>query len=101
MIPHDPERPPLKGKEKSRLRGIGQTLEASLKVGKDGATPTVVAELQRLLERNELIKVRYVEGDRRQRAALSEQLATATSSQCVGSVGATALFYRPRETTKA
>lgn len=85
---------PLTGAQRSRLRGIGQTLEASIKIGQAGASPQVIAELNRLLGLHELVKVRYVGADREQRAAISATLPEQAACEHIGSVGATALFYR-------
>ena len=38
---------PLTGAQKSFLRGLGQQLDATLKLGKGGLTPTFFAELQK------------------------------------------------------
>ena len=86
----------LTGAEKSRLRGRGQTLEASLKVGREGVTPSVVSSLRALLAAQELVKVRYTAADRDERETLNVRLAETTESCLVGAVGGTALFYRPR-----
>jgi RNA-binding protein len=86
----------LTGAEKSRLRGRGQTLEAALKVGREGASPSVISSLHALLTAQELVKVRYTAADRDEREALSDRLAETTDSCLVGAVGGTALFYRPR-----
>jgi RNA-binding protein len=86
---------PLTGSQKTRLRGLGQILASSLKVGQAGVTPPVVAELDRLLAAHELVKVRFLGADRDQRATLAAELAAQTQSCHAGSVGATALFYRP------
>jgi RNA-binding protein len=85
----------LTGAEKSRLRGRGQQMDPALKLGKEGLTPALVAELKRQFKGHDLIKVRFVGSDRVERAALCVQVAEATGSSCVGAVGATALFYRP------
>jgi RNA-binding protein len=85
----------LTGSQKTRLRGLGQILASSLKVGHAGVTPPVVAELERLLTAHELVKVRFLGADRDQRAMLAGELAAQTQSCHAGSVGATALFYRP------
>ena len=91
---------PLSGAEKSRLRGRGQLLEPMLKIGREAASPSVVQELDRLLNAYELVKVQFTAADRTQRSDLHEALATATGSACVGNVGATALFYRARTPTQ-
>ncbi|HVT72220.1 MAG TPA: YhbY family RNA-binding protein [Lacunisphaera sp.] len=84
------------GAQKTRLRGLGQTLPDGVWVGRDGASATVVAQLDQELKRLELVKVRFTGGqDRHERAALHAALAQATASACVGAVGRTALFWRP------
>lgn len=88
--------PALTGAEKSRLRGLGQTLDAALKVGREGASPSVINSLQTLLANRDLVKVRFTVAERDERARLTAALAQASASTCVGAVGATALFYKPR-----
>lgn len=85
---------PLTGAQRSHLRGLGQRLEASLKVGRGGLTPAFFAELQKLLRAHELVKLRFLGADRDERAALCEQIADEGRCVCVGAVGHTALFYR-------
>lgn len=85
---------PLTGAQKSHLRGLGQTLEATLKLGKGGFTPAFLAELQKALRAHELIKLRFLGLDREERAALCERIADEGRCVCVGAVGHTALFYR-------
>lgn len=85
---------PLTGAQKTRLRGLGQTLEPALKLGKAGLTPEFFRELQRHLNRDELVKLRFLGADRDERAALIARIADEGRCVCAGAVGATALFYR-------
>lgn len=85
---------PLTGAQKTFLRGAGQTLDASVKVGKSGLTPEFFTELQKHLNARELIKVRFVAADRDERATLATQIADEGRCVFVSSVGATALFFR-------
>jgi RNA-binding protein len=85
----------LTGAQKSRLRGLGQRMEPSVKVGKDGLTPTIITEMKRQLSAHELVKLRYGAAAREQRAAMSLRLSEETGSHFVGSVGQTALFFIP------
>ena len=85
---------PLTGAQKTHLRGLGQTLEPALKLGKAGLTPEFFKELQRQLNNHELIKLRYVGIERDERAALNDRIADEGRCLCVGAVGHTALFYR-------
>jgi RNA-binding protein len=84
----------LTGAQKTRLRGLGQTLEASLKIGKAGLSPAFFREFARLIEARELVKLRFDGADRHARAELITQIEAGTAVTCVGAVGHTALFYR-------
>ncbi len=85
---------PLTGAQKSHLRGLGQKIEPSLKIGKGGLTPALLTELQHALKAHELVKVRFVAAERDDRATLCDQIADEGRCVCVGAVGHTALFYR-------
>jgi RNA-binding protein len=85
---------PLSPKQRAFLRSRGQTLEPVLKVGRSGLTPAFFAELQRLLNAHELVKLRFLDADRHEREALSSEIADQGRCVCAGSVGHVALFYR-------
>lgn len=85
---------PLTGAQKTKLRGLGQSLQPVLKVGKAGLTPEFYKELQRHLNADELVKLRFLGAERDERATLCEQIANEGRCICVGAVGHTAVFYR-------
>jgi RNA-binding protein len=85
----------LNGAQKARLRGLGQRLSDSLRVGRHGPTPTLITELNRQLDTRELVKLRFESADRDERATLCARIAAETPCQCLGTVGRTALFWRP------
>ena len=87
--------PSLTGAQKTRLRGLGQTLGDSLRIGRSGPGPGIYTELNRQLDTRELVKVRFEGADRATRAAHTELIATTAPCRCVGAVGHTALFWRP------
>ncbi|MEY2880912.1 MAG: hypothetical protein RLZZ15_3292 [Verrucomicrobiota bacterium] len=92
---------PLTGAQKSLLRGLGQKLDASLKLGKGGLTPAFFGELQHALKAHELVKLRFLGVERDARAALCAQIADEGRCVCVGAVGHTALFFRQNPDPKA
>lgn len=92
---------PLTGAQKSFLRSRGQTLDASLKVGRGGLSPEFFAELQKLLRAHELVKLRFAGADRDERPALCTQIADEGRCVFVSAVGHTALFYRQHPDPKA
>lgn len=85
----------LTGAQKARLRGLGQRLDAAIKVGKEGVTPALVAELRRQLRAHELVKLRFLGAGREDRARLCGEISRQAGADCIGSVGQTALFYAP------
>jgi RNA-binding protein len=88
--------PSLNGAQRTKLRGLGQTMADGAFLGKEGVTPAFVADFNRLLDARELVKLRFSAGqDRHERAALCDTLAAAAACHCVGAVGHTALFWRP------
>ncbi|WP_404424122.1 YhbY family RNA-binding protein [Nibricoccus sp. IMCC34717] len=84
----------LTGSQKTFLRGLGQTREPALMVGRAGLTAEFFRELAHLIDTQELVKLRFVGADRHARAAFCEQIERDGHCACVGSVGHTALFYR-------
>lgn len=89
------EKPTLTGAQKTYLRGLGQRMDATLKLGKGGLTPVFFAELQRQLRARELVKLRFLGAGRDERAALCVRIADQGGCVCAGAVGHTALFFCP------
>lgn len=88
--------PSLTGAQKTKLRGLGQTMIDTAFLGREGVTPAFLAQLNQLLDTRELVKLRFSGGqDRHERAALCIQVESAAPALCVGTVGHTALFWRP------
>lgn len=89
---------PLTGAQKTFLRGLGQTLDPVLKIGKSGLTPAFYAELQKQLKLHELVKLRFLGAERDERAAFCTQIADEGRCIFISAVGHTALFYRQNPT---
>ena len=88
--------PTLSSSERRQLRNVGQTLAVTVHVGRDGVSDTMLKALNDQLDRDELVKLRANRDDRQERAAIFSTLAERTGSALAGSVGRTALFYRPK-----
>jgi RNA-binding protein len=85
----------LTGKDKRRLRRLGQQLSVVATVGKAGMTDALLSSINRLLDEHELIKIRLTEETGRDRKAAADILAEAIDAQVAGVVGRTVLLYRP------
>lgn len=83
----------LSSAEKKHLRGVAQTLQPAVSLGREGLTATVLEELETALSRDCLIKVK-LPGNREERLSLAEAIALQTGATLVGMVGGKASFYR-------
>jgi RNA-binding protein len=83
-----------------RLRTEGQTLDATVHVGKEGLTEGVEAELNAQLKRHHLVKVRIqrsaVADGRGNKEAQARDIAERMSAELVERRGHTVLLYRRR-----
>ncbi len=77
------------------LRGQAHDLKALLQIGGKGITPAFLAELEEVLERHELVKIKVGADDRDTRDAMIAELAEASGSALVQRIGHTAVLYRP------
>ncbi|MGE8234242.1 MAG: ribosome assembly RNA-binding protein YhbY [Stenotrophomonas sp.] len=77
------------------LRGIAHDLKALLQIGGKGVTPAFLAELDEVLERHELVKVKVAAEDREARDALIDELIQASGAALVQRIGHVAVLYRP------
>jgi RNA-binding protein len=87
----------LPGKQRQFLRGLAHAIEPVVRIGRAGASPSVIEETKRSLASHELIKVRIDHDDSSSRKALAEELAKACDAEVAGTIGKLAILYRPRE----
>ncbi len=84
----------LSSNQRRFLRAEAHRLEPSVRVGREGVTPGVLAAIRQALDARELIKVRFVALKEAKEIVLPE-IAGRTDSACVGTIGHIAIFYRP------
>ncbi|ASE52376.1 ribosome assembly RNA-binding protein YhbY [Stenotrophomonas maltophilia] len=77
------------------LRGQAHDLKALLQTGGKGVTPAFIAELNEVLERHELVKVKVAAEDRDARDVMIVEIVEATESALVQRIGHVAVLYRP------
>ncbi|MBB5864944.1 ribosome assembly RNA-binding protein YhbY [Xanthomonas sp. 3058] len=77
------------------LRGQAHDLKALLQTGGKGVTTAFLAELEEVLERHELIKVKVASEDREARDTMIAELTAQTGSALVQRIGHVAILYRP------
>ncbi len=77
------------------LRGQAHDLKALLQTGGKGVTPAFLAELDEVLERHELVKVKVAAEDRETRDAMVDDIVNQTGAALVQRIGHVAILYRP------
>ena len=87
----------LTAKQRQFLKGLAHPLSPIVRVGKGGATASVIEETKKSLAAHELIKVRIDADEGAARRAIAEKLATATDAQLAGTIGKIAILYRERD----
>ncbi len=86
----------LAGYQKKYLRGLAHGLKPIVLIGQKGLTASVTDALEQALMTHELVKAKFIDDkDRTFKAQTLEALEKATGGDMVGTIGHTAIFYRP------
>ena len=84
----------LTSKQRAQLRGLANSLDTILHVGKDGISDNLVKQANDALEARELIKGRVLENSMLTAREACEQLAKLTRSESVQVIGSQVVLYR-------
>ena len=86
-------------KMKRRIKRELGAEKPTIWVGKEGATPKIINEVSRQLEKKEMVKVRILKSALREEEAkdLASKIAEQTESTLVEVRGHTLLLYKPRK----
>ena len=85
----------LTSKQRAQLRGLANSIDTILIVGKDGIGDNLVKQANDALEARELIKGRVLENSMLSPREAAEQLAPLTRSEVVQVIGTKFVLYRP------
>lgn len=85
----------LDSQQKRKLKSQAQTLEPILKLGKGGLNERIIDEARRVLNRQSLIKVRFVDF-KSEKKEMADQLAQRTDSQVIQIIGNNVVLYKPK-----
>jgi RNA-binding protein len=88
----------MTGKQRAYLRGLANSLDTILFVGKGGLTENVIKQAEEALTARELIKGRVLEASMLTAAEACQAIAEATGAEGVQSIGSRFVLYRPHPT---
>ena len=84
----------LTSKQRAQLRGLANSIDTILHVGKDGLGDNLIKQASDALEARELIKGRVLENSLLTSREAADALAEATRSQVVQVIGSKFVLYR-------
>ena len=88
----------MTGKQRAYLRGLANSLDTILYIGKGGLTENVIKQAEEALTARELIKGRVLEASMLTASEASQAIAEATGAEGVQSIGSRFVLYRPHPT---
>lgn len=87
----------LSAQQKRLLKQRGQTMADDCRLGKNLFSDEFVGHLNRLLDKQELVKMRFSDLEGKDRKELAVAVCDAVGAELVQVVGRTVLLFRPRE----
>lgn len=90
----------LKGRQRSYLKSLANSLEPVLIVGKNGITDNVIKQLNDALEARELIKVKLLESSGLNAKEVANDLCGVLKSEFIQSIGNKFTLYREAKEPK-
>lgn len=90
----------ISSKQRSFLRGLAQTTDATVYIGKQGLTENVIKEIEVGLETRELVKVKIQEGCLLDPKEIANEMAAQLNAEFVQAIGRKFVLYRESKDNK-
>lgn len=87
----------LKGKQRSMLKSIANTLRPTVIIGKQGATENVVKQIDEQLTANEIVKINLLDTSGLDADVLIHELMEILNAEFVSQLGSKLVLYRESE----
>lgn len=90
----------LNSRQRAQLRGLANTMETILQIGKSGVTDNTVKQVNDALEARELIKLRALETCPASSREAADEIAEKTGADVVQVIGTRFVLYRESKDNK-
>lgn len=87
----------MTSKQRAYLRGLANTIDPIFQIGKSGISENLIKQLNDAIEARELIKISTLETAPAEASKLGEEIAIATNSILVQTIGNKITLYRPKK----
>lgn len=86
-------------KQRAYLRSLASTLSPTMQIGKEGIKETSIIQIEDMLDKNELVKIKVLKNCDEDIKQLANSIATKIGGECVQVIGSIFVLYR-RSTRK-
>ena len=90
----------MTSKQRAYLRGLANTADTILIIGKDGVSDNVLKQADDAVEAREIIKLKCLETAMMTPREAAEEIAAAINAEVVQVIGSKAVIYRPAKKPK-
>ena len=90
----------ITSKQRSYLRGLGNSLDPIVHIGKEGITPNVLQQIRDILEARELIKVKLLDTNLLDCKETANQICEKVLAEYVQSIGNKFIIYKESRENK-
>jgi len=87
----------LTSKQRAFLRKEAHSMDAMVRIGKDGLTENVVKSLLDAIDSRELIKVKILQNSEVEKREVADELALRSGCELVAIIGRTLIFFKENE----
>lgn len=84
----------LNGKRRAYLKKLAQQIDPALIVGKNGLTKEVIDQLEALVTKRELVKIRFLDTMHEEPEKMIQEILASLNAEFVQHIGSKFTFYR-------
>ncbi|MGL4393202.1 MAG: ribosome assembly RNA-binding protein YhbY [Fusobacteriaceae bacterium] len=84
----------LTSKQRAFLRKKAHSIDAVVRIGKEGFSKEVVQSILDVIENRELIKIKILQNSEEEKSDVATKIAEATSAEVAGLIGRTIILYK-------
>ena len=85
----------INSKQRSYLKGIANTLDPKINIGKNSITDNVIDQINQILEANEIVKIKILNNNLDDQNLIVDELVAAFNAEFVSHIGSKITLYIP------
>ena len=90
----------MTGKQRAYLKSLAQQTEVSLIIGKNGCTENVLKQIDQILEKRELVKIKMLDNVSEDQEDMIEKILQSLQAEFVQFIGSKLTIYRRQKSRK-